>query len=445
LSNESPTLSNREMEVLQLVAKGATNQEIARRLHISNSTVKTHLRNIFKKLGVISRTEAVTYAIRQGWLRVGESAAAAKEVVVSPIPMAPPRIGWMGTLYFLLPLLLIVAFYGWHWRYHETISPTWHILSDQGQNGQVPQRTNLPRWQALVPMPVPRSRMAAAVWKGKFVFAGGENRSGHVGVVAIYDPERNVWGSGQAQSQPASNVSGVVLGDLFYLPGGTLPNGQISNRLAIYNLARDQWETGTALPHPLTGYALALFDQQIYLFGGWDGQKVQDQIYRFDTRDKTWSLLGTLPQPLLFAAAASDQKCIYLAGGWNGNEAVTDSYCFHPDTGKWERLPSLQIPRQGAAATVQGNAFYILGGETPDTGQAFGERFDLLSRTWARIETPYPPSWNHLALLSDGWNLYAFGGWANTYLAVSERYQASFRNFIPFGPVREKGHDTGNK
>lgn len=59
-------LSAREVEVLRLVARGASNQEIARGLHISQATVKSHLIHIFGKLGVNDRTAAVTMALERG-------------------------------------------------------------------------------------------------------------------------------------------------------------------------------------------------------------------------------------------------------------------------------------------------------------------------------------------------------------------------------------------
>lgn len=59
-------LSAREIEVLQLVAKGASNKEIGKSLHISTATVKTHLIHIYGKLGVDDRTAAVTTALEKG-------------------------------------------------------------------------------------------------------------------------------------------------------------------------------------------------------------------------------------------------------------------------------------------------------------------------------------------------------------------------------------------
>lgn len=63
-----PTLSGRELEVLRLVAAGATNGGIAERLHISDATVKSHLVHVFTKLGVSSRTAAVAAARDAGLL-----------------------------------------------------------------------------------------------------------------------------------------------------------------------------------------------------------------------------------------------------------------------------------------------------------------------------------------------------------------------------------------
>lgn len=61
-------LSGREREVLQLVVDGASNDEIGSRLGISSRTVESHLRRLFERFGVASRTELAARALREGWL-----------------------------------------------------------------------------------------------------------------------------------------------------------------------------------------------------------------------------------------------------------------------------------------------------------------------------------------------------------------------------------------
>ena len=76
LQNQPPTtapLSDREMDVLREAARGLPNKDIARRLGLSVRTVHTHLGNIFAKLGVGSRTEAVLLALRRGWVTLIET------------------------------------------------------------------------------------------------------------------------------------------------------------------------------------------------------------------------------------------------------------------------------------------------------------------------------------------------------------------------------------
>jgi DNA-binding NarL/FixJ family response regulator len=61
-------LTRREMDVMQALLRGYSNKEIARELVISERTVQTHLSNIFSKMDVNSRTEAVLVAMRDGWI-----------------------------------------------------------------------------------------------------------------------------------------------------------------------------------------------------------------------------------------------------------------------------------------------------------------------------------------------------------------------------------------
>ncbi len=66
----TPRLTEREMDVLKLVAKGMNNRDIAKQLFISENTVKNHIRNILEKLQLHSRMEAVVYAVREKLLEI---------------------------------------------------------------------------------------------------------------------------------------------------------------------------------------------------------------------------------------------------------------------------------------------------------------------------------------------------------------------------------------
>ena len=69
---QTDVLSRREMEVLKLATRGLSNQDIGKELHLSEHTVHGHLKHIFNKLEVSSRTEAVVRALKEGWVTLDD-------------------------------------------------------------------------------------------------------------------------------------------------------------------------------------------------------------------------------------------------------------------------------------------------------------------------------------------------------------------------------------
>jgi DNA-binding NarL/FixJ family response regulator len=65
-------LTSREIEILDCIARGMSNKEIARNLLISDQTVKNHITSILRKLMVNDRTQAVIYALRRGWIKMAD-------------------------------------------------------------------------------------------------------------------------------------------------------------------------------------------------------------------------------------------------------------------------------------------------------------------------------------------------------------------------------------
>ena len=74
MEEDSEHLSDRELGIIKLAARGLTNKEIADNLHLSYRTIEGHMRDVFNKLGVGSRTEAVLYGLKKGWFTLEEIA-----------------------------------------------------------------------------------------------------------------------------------------------------------------------------------------------------------------------------------------------------------------------------------------------------------------------------------------------------------------------------------
>ena len=436
-------LSEREIEILRLVATGATNQQIARDLVISPNTVKVHLRNIFAKLDVESRTEAALYAVRQGWVEV-ERVTAEGDRPVTPRQEAPfAPLPWSKRVLFTvatLTLLLLVFLPQIRRARDGTIA----LIADQLPGVRVPgPRQIAESWTTKAQMPTPRARFAQAACSGLVYIIAGVTASGPTGELEVYDPVADSWQRMATKPAPVSNVGAAALNGSIYVPGGCDATGTVTTTVEVYSPLEDSWEKGVPLPSPLSAYAIAEYDGDMYLFGGWDGADFVDTTYRYEPSSGEWTSLTPLPSPRAFAAAAVVSDTIYLVGGYDGEAEYSTCEAFSPrkegtNESPWTTCTSMSQGRGGLALVSIGGSLYAIGGGW-EGELAFNERYDTENDFWSSFGSPFIAQWRTLGAsvidMPEGIMVYAIGGWSGDYLSANEQYQAIFRLHIP--SVRE--------
>jgi DNA-binding CsgD family transcriptional regulator len=430
---EAPNpLSKREQEILELVARGLTNQEIARDLVITLNTVKVHLRNIFAKLEAGSRTEAIVKAAQAGWINVAGMEEADGSAAAPPVlPPEPALAAWQRTYFFVAAALVMVVLLLPGIFSRLEAQPTTNDLSDAGRrHAQAPARVDASRWTSLAPLPEPRSRLALAAWDDRLVAIGGEGPAGVSAATFLYDTEANGWLPGSDKPSPVANVQAGVVEGLIYVPGGVTADGGASSVLEVYDPAADLWTTRAALPAPLAGYALAVFGGQLYLFGGWDGAGYIDSVWVYDPAADAWSSRSPLPVAVGFAAAASLPDRILVAGGFDGRQEYAACGAYYPADDRWETCAAMNLPRGGLGMAADGASAYAIGGGWQRTA-TFNERYDSLTNTWSSISSPVQGQWLNPGVAGRGSLIYAVGGWSGAFLDNNEVFEGTFRAFIP--------------
>ena len=437
MPGESNPLSKREQEILTLVARGLTNQEIARELVISHNTVKVHLRNIFAKLEAASRTDAMVKAAQAGWIEVhGLEDDGRNPASETPfVPAEPPLATWQR-LYFVLAAASVLALLlipGLLTRLEARTSAS--DLTDAGElRLGAPPRADAGRWESLSSLSEPRSRLALVALGGFLYAIGGEGQDGVSNAVTVYDPTTNGWLERRSKPTATSNVRAAALNGRVVVPGGTTSGGSASTVVEVYDPADDRWSQVEPLPGPLAGYALAVHDDRLYLFGGWNGTNYVDTVLVYDPARDAWERRSPLPSPRGFAAAAPLDDRIVVAGGYDGEKEYSDCGVYYPATDRWEACAPMIVPRGGLGLATDGTSVYAIGGGWTQV-VGFNERYDSLTNTWSSISTPIQGEWRSPGVASLGSRIHVVGGWSGDYLADHEAFQGTFRAFLPLGTV----------
>lgn len=474
-------LSERELDVLQCMANGASNREIAQTLSISPNTVKVHLRNIYAKLGVSSRTEATTVAIQQRVIEIsgmgvelttpaqvndggeddgeGKDEAAGSpvaETAAQPPALAPvtsssavtnraataagtsdaaARLPWrrlaVGTL-----VLLVLGL---------AVTLVWQILAANsiGETSVesepfVEQPIDGSHWRSSRAMPQPRSHMALVAVGLNIYQIGGEDENGVVNDVMVYDTDRLIWHTAAPKLTAVADATADVLAGEIYVPGGRQANGQPTTSVEVYSPANNAWRTVSDLPRPISG-GLALSDgSYLYLFGGWDGQNYLADNYFYDPASGQWHPLPPMSQGRAFTVGGLAAGQIYVVGGSDGSTDLALCERFDLLDNTWAECPPLNRPRAAAGAVVLLNQLYVFGGDA-----SFGEKYSPQGEAWESIDMPMLDdggNWRYLGVTHVETNIYTMGGRrGSTMVADNYVYRPLVYQF--FIPAASSGSD----
>ena len=425
-------LTEREMEITALVTEGLTNREIAARLFISHNTIKVHLRNVFTKTGVASRTELSMLAVQEGWVTIP---GLNEETEGSRYPVedtAPHSLGdsetaadalrlplwsrqrWSALILGLCMALVALFLPQRRWAPTATNGPGNIFGAASPSSGpSVPVSEN--SWQELAPLPVRRAGMATVAFQEHIYIIGGMTDEGTSSRVDIYAIETDSWRVGEPRPVALANAEAVAVEGQLLVPGGCSSDEQWTPSAAVhlYDPGRDAWTEGAPLPTPLCAYALAVYGGQAYLFGGWDGEAYRAATLVYVPEENRW-LEQAPPQHIrgFGAAAALADRILYVGGYYNGREWGTCEV-YLPETDQWESCPSMLQPRGGLSLVSIGDRVYAIGGGW-HTPLGFNERYTPTTEQWSVVETPIVGEWRNLGAVASDTSIYAIGGWSDT-------------------------------
>lgn len=442
--SETNELSERELDILKLVATGASNKEIAQKLFISANTVKVHLRNIFAKIGVASRTEAAMYAVRVGMVetemaQILAQNASSQNKDNSGLPFDPTitlnhisdvqnnkkmlyvrYIGLFGVIFIILAIFAIIYLRS-------------KLISTEALTQPTP--TTRVQWFELPGLPTPRRGLAVGNFENQIYAIGGESIEGICNITESYDPQKNKWSLLASKPTSVTDISAAVIGGLIYVPGGRLASGIPTNITEIYDPRSNQWSTGSPLPNPLSAYALTVFEGRIYIFGGWNGNQVVNDTYVYDPHNQLWSELPEMPTARSFAGSVAVGGKIYVIGGWNGNQALMVNEVYLPDLSgggsRWVQASRLPSGRYGMGIANLADIIFLIGGKGSDDSLTTIALVpgDL---NWGQIEAPIQNDLSFLGAVTVGTRLFAIGGIINDELNTQMwSYQAIFTITLP--------------
>ena len=436
--SENNELSDREIEILRLVATGASNKEIAYKLSISPNTVKVHLKNIFGKIGVMSRTEAAMYAVKRGWSGEQDSnqhLSLNSNIIIEESITPDIKNVWIKyTSMGLVGLgIIIIIYFLISYYYYNTD----RYQISKGNNQQIQNGMN--RWSVHQSLSSGIYNHASIGMENKIYVIGGKVSEDISKEVWIFNVDENKWHQGSDLPEAKSDIGGAAIGGKIYVPGGKISSGSVASDLDVYNPSLDRWEKKANLPIAVSNYGIAPYEGKLYIFGGWNGDHFITDILQYDPGNDVWKKIGDLDHPRGYIGAVTIGEGIYILGGFDGKQIyiLNQKFSILGEEGKikLEEMPAIPKQYYGFCTTSVADLIFLYGGvnEGEVTENNFYQ-YKNSEKQWSVIN-PYnldPNSGCQLVTL--GTEIYIIGGYDPKKASpINEvvSYQSMYNYYFP--------------
>lgn len=428
--SDAPELSERELEIIGQLVTGATNRQIAHALSISHHTVKVHLRNVYQKLGVASRTEATHLILTQNLLepKKAEPEAALEEIeheIVTEEPISqenqqeeedesveesegtdePAQVPESSVTRDKEDDEVIVTISTLEAPIISTpVGSHTHAPISSGTQPAVVRNVLTP--EVLIPSRSNNVLSWVAILLGIAVVVLLAlvvmliSRPPSTAAPPVVTSEENIqplppsarWQRLAGLPTLLKDSTAIHLGGDLLLLGGESDDG-IESALWRYDGSQKRWQSMASIPQAVHDAPILFSAGKLLVVGGIDERgNVLDIVQHYEPEADEWQQAdASLPEPLARGALAPFEGTIFLFGGWDGTALQDTIYRYLADEQKWEPYGKMPTARADfAAATVQ-DGIVLIGG-TAENGEALDEvlHFTPLPEPSFAVEAPLP-------------------------------------------------------
>ena len=218
-----------------------------------------------------------------------------------------------------------------------------------------------------------------------------------------------------------------ILGDTPAPPGGYTFSGE--------SLSGDgTWAAQTSLPSALASPGSAVFNNKIYLFGGYTGSYL-NTVSVYDPAASVWSAKTPMPTARQFSAAVVLNGKIHVLGGSNANARLAAHEIYDPVSDTWQTGAPLPAGVEAPGAVAYNNQIFVIGGSNGSNNLTTNYVYDDASASWT-TKAPLPTGVTQAGVAAIGATIYVMGGFSsNGVVGLNQVYDISSNTWTTKAPM----------